>query len=392
MFGIRPNLAFRGNYGLFRFQIARNFVSESSSRERTNRFASQFEKRQIEKHPGEKRQGEKRQGEKRKHANFQKNDSRRRSEPIRAPRKIRFEFNSGLDQAQNALKNAITRVHALSENYRVSFVDPETNKIEQKHLVDIVNALDLTRNGILVVPQPGKVPLIKLNKTADMLKTYTDQLAQQREKELLELGSSAAQRAVRQRERLERKKSSTKILALSWHISVSDLLNQKKSEISKRLDKDGKFVIYVGEKKSLYSARMSVNKEDGLIATLKNEEMEDDVERQPFEGLLPVDLNNADEDINIELRRRHMIYQKLEEILQENEAQYQVSGSVDSRIMLSVSARPNRAAEQTEQKQLSAKELRKQQKRQQKQDNPAADRKKVDDEDLDSLYLFKIEE
>lgn len=377
MFPVGLSRASLAKKSLPAIQPIRTLAHVRPSQERSNRFASQFDKRQFDK---------------RKHPNFKKNEARKRPENMRTPRKVKFEFLTGLDQAQNALKSVITRVHALSENYRVSFVDLETNKMEQKHLVEIVNLLDLSKNGLLVVPQNDGYPLIKLNKTADMIKSYSDMLAQQREKELLQLGSSAAQRAVRQREKLERKKSSTKILALSWHISVSDLLNQKKSEIAKKLDKDGKFVIYMGEKKSLYSARMSVNKEDGLIANLKNEEVDEEVENRCFEGLQPVNLDNADEDINIEMRRRHMIFQKLEDILQQYEATYQVSGSVDGRIMLSVTAKPNRPAEQAEKREISAKELRKQQKRQQKQEKAPEARRKIEDDDLDSLYLFKIEE
>lgn len=291
-------------------------------------------------------------------------------------RTVKFNFNTGSEKAKAALKAIITKVQQFNTSYKVNFVSPESNKLTQMHLVDIVNTLDLDKNGLLLIDSKSahELPLIRLIKVQDMVKEFSDKLAAIKEKELLELGSFAAQRAINQRLQAEKKKSATKILTLSWSISVSDLVNQKKNEIMKRVNKGEKFIIFIGEKSSLYSARNSSEKEDSILKQL-------DTSRTKWDRM-------DEDELTLELNKRELVMEKLKELLDEAESKYEVSGNLDARMMLNVSPKPKSTHKQeTELTAKEAKRLKKQTISKEKENT----RTKIDEDDLDSLYLFKIE-
>jgi len=333
-----------------------------------------------QKHNNKKHRNQRSHGDRRNHMDTKK-----------SPRKaLRFQISTGSDQAQNALKDLISKVHMVSKSYKVKFVNPQNNKLEQKHLVEIVNDLDLAENGLFMVApsKEGDLPLVKTNKVFEMIKHYTTELATQREKELLEKGSIAAQKAIRQRDRAEKKKSATKILTLSWKISLSDLNNQKKMEIKRRMNKGEKFILYIGDKRSLYSARKSVDKEGGIVENMKDTTA---VNEEELEEVVNV---NDPSDVDFEIKRRHMIIEELQSILEECECQFDISGHIDSRIMVScappiATTKPNEGNLEED----SSKELKKQKKlmKLKKLEEKKQKKTKVE-EDLDSLYLFKIED
>ncbi|CUM67106.1 uncharacterized protein PRCAT00004795001 [Priceomyces carsonii] len=349
-----------------------------------NRFAMMFDPNNIGKtkhHPLDKKLGPKHKSRTKKNDGGHNKQTRKLA---------RFQFETGSEQAQNAIKSIITKIHTYNKNYNVSYVDPDNNKLVTKHLVEIVNNLDLGHKGLHMVPpnQSLLLPLVKVSKVSDMIRLYTDELAEIREQELLEKGSIAAQKAVRQRDRAEKKKSSTKIITLAWNISVGDLKNQKRAEISKRLAKGEKFLLYIGEKRSLYSARKSVDKEGGIIETLK-------------EGKSVVDNGNMrkyeDDELEIEMRRHEMIYQQIQEMLDELQCEYDISGDLDSRIIISCSPKRNLSSKHMEEHdselELSKKEVKRQKKlAKQKELELKKSQQKAKESDLDSLYLFKIED
>ena len=332
-----------------------------------------------QKHNNKKHRSQRSHGDRRNHMDTKK-----------SPRKaLRFQISTGSDQAQNALKDLISKVHMVSKSYKVKFVNPQNNKLEQKHLVEIVNELDLAEKGLFMVApsKEGDLPLIKTNKVFEMIKHYTTELAAQREKELLEKGSIAAQKAIRQRDRAEKKKSATKILTLSWKISLSDLNNQKKMEIKRRMNKGEKFILYIGDKRSLYSARKSVDKEGGIVENMKDTSTTNEEQGEV------VNINDPS-DVDFEIKRRHMIVEELQNILEECECQFDISGHIDSRIMVAcaplvTATKPNEAKLEED----SSKELKKQKKLMKlKKLEEKKQKKTEDEEDLDSMYLFKIED
>lgn len=342
------------------FSLSGALLAETKS-SKTNRFASKYKKSSSGNKNGPRHDNAPKK--------FRQGDTRTKT--------IRFNFDSGSEKAKEALKDLIKRVHGYSPNYQVQFVDPQTNKLRKMHLVELVNSTDLDKDGLLMVGplSAQEMPLVRTIRVQDMIKEYSDRLALAKEKELLALGSVIAQRVINKRMQAEKKKSATKMLALSWSISVSDLMHQKKNEILKRVDNNEKFIIFVGEKESLYSARNSVEKEDGIASQL---------------GTSRTKWDRMDEDeLAMEMKKREMIFGKLEELLAECECKYDVSGSLDARMMLNVTPKPNVSKASEKETEVSAREL-KRQRMLAKSREAAKAKKKIDEEDLDSLYLIKI--
>lgn len=300
----------------------------------------------------------------------------RRSEPSRPV----FNITTGSERAQLALKNLIMKVQSKSSNYEVHYVDPETKKFLTVGLHGLVNKLDLSKEGIKVLPPQGEGhPIIRIIPVSEMLEAYVDELAAIKQQELLDMGSSRALRAATMRAQAERKKSATKILTLSWSISVSDLLNQKRNEIEKRLKKDDKLVIFVGEKSSLSGARLNAEKEDALEKQLKTSDTKWD---------------RMDEEENLlEMKKREMIFGKLQELLEELQCKMDISGTMDARMMIKISS-TNKQTENAggQEKELSPKELKRLKKLEKAKERAQAKERKLADEDIDSLYLLKIED
>lgn len=346
-------------------------ASELTRAAKTNRFATKYDKG-AQKNGQNSKPAKKQGGGSFKH---QGKSSKKQANHVRT-RTVKFNFDTGSEKATSALKEIITKVQKLGTSYKVNFVSPESNRLTEMHLVDIVNTTDLNRHGLLVIDpkNEGELPLIRLIDVKDMVKEYSNRLAARKEKELLDLGSYAAQRAMNQRLQAEKKKNATKVLTLSWSISVSDLANQKKNEIIKRVNKGDKFIIFVGEKSSLYSARNSSDKEDSILRNL-------DTSRTKWDRM-------DEDELSLELKKRELLVEKLSQLLDESGSKYEVSGNLDARMVFNVAPKPDitGAADEVE---LSPKELKRARKLVKEKEKPQA---KIGDDDLDSLYLFKIED
>lgn len=370
-----------------RKQQGDTIYKHENKKEEWNRFANIYSKTSEALGRRNLREGSSKDGHKKGRRNDANHERSRHFSDGRLHQKTKLRFNitTGSDQAQNALRSLISKIHGFRNSYNVKFVDPTLNRMEIKHLASIVNLLDLSKNGIYVVP-PAKekdFPIVKVNAVYEMIKSYSDALALERERELLQKGSVIAQKVIRLRDRAEKKKSATKVLTLSWRISLSDLENQKLAEIQKKLKKGEKFLIYIGEKNSLYSARKNADKEGGIIDSTKNNVLE--LDEQTFEDM--------DQDVVFELKRRQMIVQKIQEYLQSEKATAEVTGELESRIIISCTSNIKPSESSKEEADVCSKEHKRQRMlMKQKQREEEAKQKMLKDEDeLDSLYLFKIE-
>ncbi|KAM9890298.1 hypothetical protein OXX79_011531 [Metschnikowia pulcherrima] len=291
-----------------------------------------------------------------------------------------FEINTGSERAQTALKSLIMKVKDKSSNYDVHYVDPHSKEFLTVSLESLVNKLDLRKEGIRVLPpQADGLPIIRVIPVSEMLESYVDELAAIKQQELLDMGSARALKAASMRAQAERKKSATKILTVSWSISVSDLQNQKRNEIEKRLNKDGKLVVFIGEKSSLSSARSIAEKEDALAKQLKTSN---------------TNWERMDEDEHaLEMKRREMIFGKLDEVLQELDCKWEISGSLDARMMIKISSN-NKTNTNNEKKdaELSPKELKRLRKLEKAREKSQQKASKLAEDDIDSLYSLKIED
>ncbi|EGW31435.1 uncharacterized protein SPAPADRAFT_61997, partial [Spathaspora passalidarum NRRL Y-27907] len=171
----------------------------------------------------------------RRQERWNKSDNKRSNRDNNRPRK--FFIHSGTESCQNAIRSIVLRVQEISPDFKVQYLNPETNSIEVLHLADIVNSMDLTKQGITCVELDDNYPLVKLCKVHEMTKVYSDKLAKIKEQELLAMGSKKTAYAIQSREKALSKRSAEKVISCKWSINTSDLLNQKKNEILKRLSK-----------------------------------------------------------------------------------------------------------------------------------------------------------
>lgn len=362
--------------------IPKETIAKSEKTPTTNRFAKLYQEakrphKHTERHPKPHSD---------RHKPHEKHLDRRGLSPRPVRRVLRFKFETGTPQAQDAVKDIIVSIHSINSSYKVNFLNPGTQQIERKLLHDVVNTTDFAESGLTFIHPSGNetVPLVKFCTVQQMVGNYSRKLAQKKEKELLELGSSAAIRAANQRSKAEKKKSATKVMTMSWSISPGDLTNQKRAEILKRLNKNEPFVIYIGDRSSLYSVKRSADKIDGVLNTMNDAEVEGT-------GYQRARDNVEDGEFNLELKKKELVVEKLKEILEECQCQYEVSGNIQSRLAFKCSALPNRVKETTET--VSSKDLRKQKKaKEQKEKKVKGQKRIVSEDDLDSLYLFKIEE
>ncbi|CAK7917207.1 hypothetical protein CAAN3_20S01068 [[Candida] anglica] len=376
--------------------------SRSSSQPSFNRFATQFEKKNARPSRGAAPSASSSKGSgsslsgvpKLKHGKSDQHQ-RRHSGPVQ-PKKPLFQFNSGTEQAKEAVKSVIDAVHTVNGgSYTVKFLDPETKKLNQIHLSKVINDLNLDTQGLMVIPTSNntedKTPLVRVTGISQMMKKFSDDKAAVREKKLLEMGSRAANRSFQSRERAEKKKSATKVITISWKISFGDLENQKTREIQKRIEKGENFVIFVGDRYSFNSARRTADKSGGLARekATESESNEDSTTGHEDNSLYIEESLDA-----ITRARREKIITELKDILAESVGKVEVSGRLDQRIVMTCSniklavkpsASPSKGSsegsELSPKEQRRLKKLEKQNKKQQKV---------VSEEDLDSLYQLKL--
>ncbi|KAK6459407.1 altered inheritance of mitochondria protein 23, mitochondrial [Scheffersomyces xylosifermentans] len=376
-------------------------VGAAGAKPAGNRFASMFEKEKKTQYGNNKKtsfsvanrnpgstNGSMKSAEKKPYNKVQgkphHTGSKSRPEVKTRPHKrvVRFEFKTGSDQAQAALKAIIAKVHACNTNYKCKFIDQATGLVKESNLVDVANNSDLREFGLHLLPgKEGELPTIKKVTTREMLKAYSDELAAEREKALLESGSVAAQRALNSRLKAERKKSAAKVVTIYWNISLGDLKNQKKTELSNRLCKGEVFTIYMRKK----GREIATPTEDEDGAEVMHVQ---DIRRS---------LAHDEDALNIELQRRELITETLLSVLDELPCTYTVEGQKENKLSITVTPKPEAMEKVTAsgscEELLSPKELKKQRQLQkQKEREEELKRKKQEKEDnLDSLYSFKIE-
>lgn len=297
-------------------------------------------------------------GGKEKRASYKPSGSDRRWENGRDPRRQNnrnslenlTNISSCSEKTQMALKQVLADLKKVSPTLKVNQVDSETGKLNVCHVLDIAKKLDFKAQGLHVI-QPGphqRYPIIKVIPAVDMIRSFSDSLAAAKQKELLASGSAKAERSAMNKLQAERKKQAVKVLTISWSISTSDLANQKKKEVEKRLAKDDTLIVYIGEKQSLVSARKGASKSDGILGLIDSSHST---------------LRRNSDQHEVELRRRELLIETLRGAFEELELKVEESGLLESRMMFKVTRKASASQpEKSTKKQngeLSAKELRK---------------------------------
>ncbi|KAG5419249.1 AIM23 [Candida metapsilosis] len=297
-------------------------------------------------------------------------------------------LDTGSESAQNALKSILARIQRLQPlDKPVQYVSP-TQGLITCPIQQVLEGLDLSSQGLQLIEREATnngsstasvIPLIKRIKIQEMLKSYNDELAEAKELELLNMGSKKTIKALDNKLRAKQKKSSEKQIMIKWSISLNDLTNQKQVEIDNRLRKEsGKIVIYL-----IHNKKAPMNLK--ITDIFKNSRSGDDAD--------------VAESMDIELRKRGKVKETLENILNSLECKWTSEGDVESRMVYSITSTASdvstsatataKASEENSQKSTDSHQQKKKQKAKTVTNKSES---KVDEEDLDALYSFKIED
>lgn len=279
--------------------------------------------------------------------------AKRPQRPAGPNRRVRFANELGLEQLRAALKWLVAQVHQVSPLYRVKLLDQ--GKPQPADFVEIANSLNLKQQGVQVIKQDDGV-LVKLVKVEDMVKTYSNHLAQVREQELVALGNLKMQRILANRAKAERKKLALKVVSFKWSISLSDLKEQKRTELMGRLNKGEHFTVELALRK-----------------------------RRPRD----------EDEWQLELKKRELVFDTVESILAELPCSVELEeSSLEEKVVLKVT--PTAAATQpaVTESAVTTATPKKAKKQQQKAQQPVAAKpqEKKNEDDLDAMYSFKIDD
>lgn len=257
-------------------------------------------------------------------------------------------------KGKEVLTHNINKVRELESGFKVQFIND--GKLETKHLADIIQGMDPSSDGIKIVPNKDSV-MIRMVPYKQMLEEFNEDKSKMIEQELIEQGSQKALRALQSSKRADKKKSGAKLITLSWNISMGDLNAQKKAEILKRASKGEKFSIFIDTHKA----------NQATIAKI-----------------LAGEVNPQGEDWNIkpmELKRRELIVEGLQAILEEGGVKFEEKGTINKLLIFNCTPPPP-----------AEKEVKKQKKEKPKKEVKAKPVQRIEENELDSLYLFKIED
>ncbi|KAK6205171.1 mitochondrial translation initiation factor-domain-containing protein [Scheffersomyces amazonensis] len=296
-------------------------------------------------------------------------------------RREMFQLTTGSEFSQSALKDLIRKVEELETKYVVNYLNPDSNQIQEKHLEEITNKLNLEEEGLLLIVKENDLPLVRHIKVVDMVKSYSEELAQKKQQELLESGNSAALRAAHQRMKQEHKKSAEKSVTLYFSISVSDLVNQKKREMTKFIESGTKFIIYLTMKRPYFSSKKSSTEVDSESGS-KTYDIRNAAKFRD-------DTGEVDEDLfDIELAKRQLILDNLVKVLDEFGCTYNIEGAIHNRMKIDVT--PKEVPKEAQQRPQASSSKKVKEKKEKRSKEPAKTKKS--EEDLDALYSFKIED
>ncbi|KAI5950604.1 AIM23 [Candida margitis] len=386
-------------------------TAESKSNQSSNRFQNQFNNSGNSSHQHQP-QHRNRQSPRLSHHHhhhkghrdgFSKSRHKNTNDDASKQFNLQKILDTGSESAQNALKSILSRIHNLQPlKQQVQYVSP-TQGLITCSIQQVLEGLDLSSQGLQLIEKevssnnsnsnanatapssPTIVPLVKRIKIQEMLKSYNDELAEAKELELLNMGSKKTIRALDNKLRAKQKKSSEKQIMIKWSININDLQNQKQLEIENRLKKEKtKIVIYLIHNK--HSPNLK-------IADLYRNAMKHDAS------------DDIDEVLDIELKKRTRVKQTLDDILNSLDCKWTSEGDVESKVVYTIM--PSAATVGTadgDKVKLNSNSIDQQQspnKNKKKQKAKGSNEKqvlqktksKVDQEqDLDALYSFKIED
>ncbi|CUS24643.1 LAQU0S18e00958g1_1 [Lachancea quebecensis] len=232
-------------------------------------------------------------------------------------KRTNFKWSTGSERAQAAANFTLRQVFKLNERGVVKVVNQTTNKLEETSILSWAGELDLQTHGLTIVDieQRGtfSIPLVKLVESKTALKKYSDELAKQKEEELMRLGFSS-KRTGRKNEN-DSNEDNLKQIKVSWQISDADLNKQKANEIISQLKKGYKVFLYLNGKDALNKSNWAEDITDQEPTHIKKTSMR-------------------------ELERRQYVVEQLQAIVSEFSLSPAVEGSIETRLIMKLTPKP----------------------------------------------------
>lgn len=389
-----PTIAnrFQAQYGNKNNNMKRNTANNGTGN--GNRFHNKYNNELRRPYPKTKYQQQQQQKKPQQHQQY-----------IIDPRKIKFD--NGTELARNAIEEIINRVYQLQRNYQIQLITD--SGLKKCHLSEILQKLDLSINGLQLIDKSTTttntsdedLPLIKIITVRDMINQYSTYLNNLKQLELIKLGSSKTLKTLDIKLKLEQKKSTTKEILMKWSINNNDFKLQKTNEIKKLINNNGgsgkSFLINM-----VYNKR-NTNKPIDTIFKRRSNTEEDEQEL-----------------IEIELQRRQLLIENLQSLLTELNCKWTIEGDINTKMTFNVTPKgqPTTIEPSTttnivdeeiedynnnnddgdcEEKKMNRTERKKRKSEQQKQKQKQQSKTNTNsntakEEDLDALYLFKIED
>ena len=237
-------------------------------------------------------------------------------------KKIIINWNSGTERAQDAANKVIREVFKLNSKGSIRIFDEKTHKIETSNIKYYAKGLDLDKFGVSIVDietvtDEIRIPLIKIIDCKSALKKYSDDMAREKEQELLEKG------LLRKKVNDTSKNEGTlKHIKLSWKIREDDLLNQKAHEIENLLKKGNKINIYIDDKNEISKNWL-----------------------EEFESSMNPSEEEPQKEVKVpkkELRRRNEILEQIQTLVEELSVTPVIDGDTTTRIIIRLVPKPGK--------------------------------------------------
>lgn len=274
-------------------------------------------------------------------ANVNQRSNHNNKKPFRKPRSIIVKWSTGSDRAKDAANTTVSSIFRMNPEGSIKLINAETNKVQQTNIREFAKTVNLDEEGLNIVDvdqvnEHSSIPLVKLVDVRVALKRYSDDMAKQKQKELIEMGVIKKPTKISESDKIE---SSVKKLKISWEIKPDDLCRQKAHEIVSQLKKGFKVFIYIDSK----SSSGSKNSLDG------------------FENFIPQEITLSKK----EKEQRTFVVDKINEIIEEYSTQPQLEGTLEDKMIIKLVPKPS-MGEKTDKKTIKEQRKRERQEKLQK--------------------------
>ncbi|KAI5961001.1 AIM23 [Candida pseudojiufengensis] len=350
-------------------------TTSSSSIFSSNRFQEQYNKSKSDNSNQINYDGNKRIP-RHSHQNLNnRSNNRHQQQSPKFKQKPKFDLQKvlekGSESSQNAIKSILTKLYNLNTNYEVEIIT-ETG-LKKCKIQEILADLNLQKQGIqLILRDNNQLPIIKFIKIQEMLKNYNDELAESKELELLKIGSIKTIKSLDNKLKLKQKQSMDKNFLIKWSISINDLINQKFNELIKTLKKHQKLNLFIISNKSI-----SFNNNPNITNLIKD-----------------------NDQLSLEIKKRQLIKDKIENYLiklsEDSNVKCKwnlIDGDINTRLHYNISCINQSSIESNSKEKIDVtpevKPVKIKKAQTQTQEKAKS---KIDEDELDSLYSFKIED